>query len=149
MPEPGQRIETLRPASLPVPVPSGIDGKSLHRYGTKVGPRIFTAGLTATDYTEDLAGAARINKAFPYYGEAGRLQTDYILKNLQLILAEGGASMAEVVKAEVFLTDIRDFYGLEQVWKGMICAKYAKSVIGLDLAPTYRLRTAGDRVSML
>src|SRR5262249_7319806 len=34
----------------------------------------------------------------------------------QAILREGGASLADVVKAEVFLTDLRDFYGLEQVW---------------------------------
>jgi enamine deaminase RidA (YjgF/YER057c/UK114 family) len=116
-PESEHKIETLRPASLPAPVPVGLDEQPLFRYGTKAGPWVFTAGLTATDYSEGLAQEARINTAFPYYGEAGRLQTEYILKNLQTILAEGGASMADVVKAEVFLTDLNDFYGMEQVWK--------------------------------
>ncbi len=117
VPERGQRIEVLKPSSLPPAVPAGLDGQPLYRYGVKAGPWIFTAGITATDFTEGVAPSARTSPNFPYYGESGRLQTEYILKNLQAILAEGGASLADVVKAEVFLTDLKDFFRLEEVWK--------------------------------
>jgi len=117
IPQSGERLEVLTPKSLPTPAIAGLDGGPLYRYGMKAGPWIFTAGLTATDFNHGVAPEARHDPTFPYYAESARLQTDYILKNQQAILAEGGASMADVVKAEVFLTDIKDFFRLEQVWK--------------------------------
>ncbi|HTY55110.1 MAG TPA: RidA family protein [Candidatus Binataceae bacterium] len=117
IPQSGERLEVLAPKSLPTPAIAGLGSEPLFRYGMKAGPWIFTAGLTATDFNNGVAPAARHDPVFPYYAEVARLQTDYILKNHQTILAEGGASIADVVKAEVFLTDIKDFYRLEQVWK--------------------------------
>ena len=117
IPESGQGLEVLQPPTLPPPVPKGLDGQPLYKHGVKAGAFVFTAGLTATDFAEGVAPAARVDPRFPYYGENARLQTVYTLQALQAILHEGGASLADVVKAEVFLTDLRDFYGLEQVWK--------------------------------
>jgi enamine deaminase RidA (YjgF/YER057c/UK114 family) len=117
VPQDGERIEILQSSTLPRPVVKGLDGQPLYRYGVKAGPWVFTAGLTATDFSAGVAPQARVDPRFPYYGESARLQTAYTLQALQAILAEAGASLADVVKAEVFLTDLRDFYGLEQVWK--------------------------------
>lgn len=117
VPGPGERREHLAPPGLPLPLPAGLDGPPLYRYGTKVGSWIFTSGLTATDYTAAVAGAAATNPKFPYYGEAARLQTEYILRNLESVLAAGGATLADVVKAEVYLTDLCDFFRVDEVWK--------------------------------
>jgi len=115
--EGGQRPEVIQPPQLPLPAPQGLDSPPLYTYGVKAGPFVFTAGITATDFADGLAPQARIDPRFPYYGESARLQTEYILQTLQTILREGGTSLTDVVKAEVFLTDLRDFYGLEQVWR--------------------------------
>lgn len=117
VPESGQHLEVIQSSRLPTPVLKGLDGKPLYRQGVKVGPFVFTTGITATDFSEGITPQARIDPRFPYYGESARLQTDYALQALKTILEEGGASLTDVVKAEVFLTDLRDFYGMEQVWK--------------------------------
>ena len=116
-PEHGERLEFLNPASLPPAVPTGLDGRPLHHYGVKAGSFIFTAGITATDFNVGVAPTAHLDPNFIYYGEAARLQTEYILETLQTILNEGGASMDDVVKADIYLTDCQDFYRVEQVWK--------------------------------
>jgi reactive intermediate/imine deaminase len=36
-------------------------------------------------------------------------QTDYVFKNIEKILESGNATMKDVVKAQIFLTDIADF----------------------------------------
>lgn len=117
LPASTERREILAPSSLPVPLPAGLDGPPLYRYGMKVGPWIFTSGLTATDFANGVASAAATDPKFPYYGEAARLQTDYILNHLKAVLEAGGASMADVVKAEVYLTDLKDFFRVDEVWK--------------------------------
>lgn len=116
-PENGESIQLLNPASLPIPVPIGLDGQALFNYGAKAGPYIFTSGITATDYSQGVAPEAFLDPNFVYYGESARLQTEYVLEKLRLILEEGGASLADVVKANVYLTDPTDFYRFEQVWK--------------------------------
>ena len=44
-------------------------------------------------------------------------QTDQALKNLKAILAEAGCSLNDVVKNTVFLTDISNFAGMNEVYK--------------------------------
>ncbi len=117
VPEAGQQIEVLTPAGLPAPLPTGLDGPPLYQYGVKCGSWIFTSGLVATDFSEAIAADARTTSTFPYYGENGRLQTAHILKQLEAVLAAGGASLRDVVKAEVYLTDLKDFFRVDEVWK--------------------------------
>ena len=116
-PEGGKPLEILNPSSLPRPVPTGLDDRPLYNYGVKAGPFIFTASITATDFDQGVAPTAYLDPNFIYYGEEARLQAEYIFETLQTILKEGGASMQDVVKADVYLTDCRDFYRVEQVWK--------------------------------
>ena len=117
LPGAGETREVLTPPDLPAPLPLGLDGPPLYRHGVKVGPWIFTSGLTATDFADGVAAGAAINPRFPYYGEAARLQTEFILTNLARILAAGGASLKDVVKAEVYLTDLKDFFRVDEVWR--------------------------------
>jgi 2-iminobutanoate/2-iminopropanoate deaminase len=43
------------------------------------------------------------------------LQTEYIFKNLELILKEGGASLDDVVKAVIYVTDISHFDKISKI----------------------------------
>ena len=117
IPENGESIEILNPATLPRPIPTGLDDRPLFNYGVKAGQYIFTSAIMATDYEHGVAPEAVLDPNFIYYAESARLQTEYILEKLKVILAEGGATMADVAKADIYLTDQNDFYRFEQVWK--------------------------------
>jgi 2-iminobutanoate/2-iminopropanoate deaminase len=66
--------------------------------GAKGGNYVFTAGQVAWDERGRLVGIGDV-----------RAQTRQVLKNIASILAEGGASFADVVKCNVYLADIRHF----------------------------------------
>jgi len=78
---------------------------------------VFAAGALATDFKTGVAPEARINPAFPYYGSAIKKETRYILQNLVKTFQAAGTSLERTVKAQVFLTDIRDYSGFEEIWR--------------------------------
>lgn len=45
-----------------------------------------------------------------------RAQTEQVMKNIAAVLAAGGASFAEVVKTTIFLTDLKDFAVVNEVY---------------------------------
>ena len=71
--------------------------------GTKGGRLIYTAGQVAWDQNGNLVGVGDV-----------RAQTIQVLKNIESILAEAGATMADVLKCNVFLPDIRDFQDMNR-----------------------------------
>jgi enamine deaminase RidA (YjgF/YER057c/UK114 family) len=82
----------------------------------RVGNLVFAAGALATDFKTGIAPEARIDPAFPYYGSAIKRETRYILNNLRKTFAAAGTSLDQVVKAQVFLTDLADYSGFDEVW---------------------------------
>src|ERR671935_145467 len=76
----------------------------------RAGQFLFLAGQIASDYRTGIPAEARRDPEFPYYGSDIRRQTRYILNNCQAVLEAAGSSLANVVKAQVFLTDLRNFY---------------------------------------
>ncbi len=83
----------------------------------KVGNLIFAAGQLASDFTTGVPPEAKTRENFPYYGSNIKLQTRYILENLKKTFAAANSSMANVVKAQVFLTNLWDFNGFDEVWR--------------------------------
>ena len=72
----------------------------------KLGNLIFTSGAIARDpETKELIG-----------GDIEK-QTEQIILNLQAVLEAAGSSLDKVVKVTVFLTDIRDFEGMNKVYR--------------------------------
>ena len=84
---------------------------------TRAGGLIFAAGQLASDFQEGVPAAARRHPAFPFYGSDIKLQTEYVLGNLRRTFEAAGASLDQVVKAQVFLTDLNDFSGFDEVWR--------------------------------
>ena len=102
---------------------------------TRVGPYVFLAGQLASDFRTGIPPEARVDPNFRWYGSDIARQTEYILRNCQTVLEAAGSSLANVVKAQVFLTDLRNFYQFDKVWKRFF---------GEHVPPRTTVETAGD-----
>ena len=78
---------------------------------------IFAAGQLASDFITGVPDEARANPAFPFYGSNIKSQAGYILDNLNKTFTAAGGSLSSAFKAQVFMTDLRDFHGFDEVWK--------------------------------
>jgi reactive intermediate/imine deaminase len=85
--------------------------------GVLAGDTLYAAGQIASDYKTGVAPEARQDPAFPYYGSDIQKQARYILQNLRSVFEAAGSSLADVVKSQVFMTNLADFFYFDQVWK--------------------------------
>ncbi len=83
----------------------------------RVGDLVFAAGQLASDFKTGIPPEARVDPAFPYYGSDIKRQADFILKNLKKTFEAAGGSLDNVVKAQVFMMDLKDFNAFDEVWK--------------------------------
>ena len=102
--------EVLRGSGTPAPM-------AHYCQGVRVGETVYAAGQIASDYRTGVPPEARQDAAFPYYGSTIQKQAAYILENLRGVLRAGGCELKDVVKSQVFLTDLNDFHYFDQVWK--------------------------------
>ena len=73
-----------------------------------------------------------------------KAETRRVLENIRLNLEGCGATMADVVKCQVFLTDIRDFAAMNEVYTEFFGnSKPARSTIGVAALPL-----AGSKVEI-
>jgi 2-iminobutanoate/2-iminopropanoate deaminase len=73
--------------------------------GVRVGNLIFTAGQGGLDPATGQVVAGGVKE-----------QTDRTIRNLEAVLEAGGSSLAQVVKATVFLKDMNDFAAMNAVY---------------------------------
>ena len=101
------------------------------------GPLVFAAGQIASDYKTGIPPSARTDSAFPYYGSNIKRQTDYILGNLSKTFEAAGSSLDHVVKAQVFIADLNEFFAFDEVWKTYFKTPLPRTTIGTTglLAP--------------
>ena len=63
-------------------------------------------------------------------------QTEQVLRNLDAVLASAGATWMDVVKSTVFLTDMRDFPRMNEVYAGVMGdARPARSTVQVSALP--------------
>lgn len=94
-------------------VPTAFDG---HVQAIRAGDLLLLSGLMAVDKGGALATAARIDARQPYFGSAVQLQMEHLLAQAQHICAKAGTSLANVVRAQQFHTNLSDFNAAWQVW---------------------------------
>ncbi len=113
-------------------VPASPAPKPLANYAEarRVGDLVFAAGQLATDFVTGIPASARRHPAFPYYGSDIKLQTRCILENAKTTLASAGCTLEDVIKAQVFLTDLRHFHGFDEIWKSYFPTPPARTTIG-------------------
>jgi reactive intermediate/imine deaminase len=78
---------------------------------------VFAAGQLASDFKSGVPAEARKHPNFPYYGSDIKLQARFVLQNFARTFAAAGTSLNDVVKAQVFLTDLNDFSAFDEVWR--------------------------------
>lgn len=107
-------------ADQPVALSSDRVPKPLANYtqATGFGDYLFLAGQVPSHFGEGgIAPEARVDPAFPYYASAIECQTRYTLDNLKALLEDIGSDLEHVVKAQIFLTNLEDFWEFDNVWK--------------------------------
>lgn len=102
--------------------------------GKVLGP--YSRAVWAGD-TLFLSGQLGIDPATGKLVEGGvAAETEQLLKGHVAVLAAAGLSMANVVKANVFLTDMNDFAAMNKVYETFFEAPYpARSTIGVAALP--------------
>ena len=95
-------------------VPVAFSG---HVQAIRAGDLLFLSGLMAVGSNGALAAEARIDPRQPYFGSAAHLQMDHILAQAQRICRKAGTSLANLVRAQQFHTDLADFNGAWQAWQ--------------------------------
>jgi enamine deaminase RidA (YjgF/YER057c/UK114 family) len=89
------------------PAPHGIIG----------GDFIFVTGQIAHGFNEaGMAPEARLDPE-TWYGSSIKQQAEVALARCANVLAHVGASMADVLRADVYLNDMEDRFELEEVWR--------------------------------
>jgi len=96
--------------------------------GIRVGNLVFTAGQIALDPATGLVVAPGIEE-----------QTTRVLENLKAILEAAGSSLAQVVKATVFLKDFNDFAAMNAIYGAYLApegvAPPARSTVEVSRLP--------------
>jgi reactive intermediate/imine deaminase len=96
----------------------------------QAGDLVFAAGQLASDFRTGVPASARRGENFPFYGSDIQLQTEFVLENLKKTFETAGSSLDHVVKAQVFLTNLNDFAGFDQVWKRYFKVPPPRTTVG-------------------
>src|SRR5262249_47940980 len=126
----GAPIEPIFPAGLDVPSTSSFVPV------VKAGDLVFVAGMLAAHGQGDLGGIApeaKVPEGHLWKGDRIQLETQYLIRQkLVPALAGAGLTLADVVKASVFLRDVDDIPGFNQVW----AEAFAGAVPATTIVPT-------------
>lgn len=80
------------------------------------GPLVFLPGNTASDFTTGIHSEAHADPTFWFERDIVK-QTEFILKTRRILLEEMGLSLADVVQATIYITELNDLPELETVWR--------------------------------
>ncbi len=105
----GIAIEAINSDAVPSPL-------GLFTQASKAGDYVFPAGQLATDWRSGLAPEVR-GTAFHWGNNQVERETRYILRNIGLTLEAAGSSLQNIVKAQVYLTNIEDLPRVDRVWR--------------------------------
>ncbi len=96
--------------------------------GKAIGP--YSLGIAAGDYVF-LSGQIPLDGATGKLAPGGiEAQTEQVFRNIKALLESAGVTMAHVVKATVFMTDLTEFAAMNAVYEKNVPAPYpARSTI--------------------
>lgn len=119
----------------------------------EVGGFIFASGATPTDYQSGsawprgpgtgLAEDARIDPNF-WFGSEIKAQTIYVTKKIATYLEAGGAALRDVVKAQVYLSRMDDYFAFQEAWRDAFDGHPPATTV----LPVKGMSTAGGRVEI-
>lgn len=131
-------------------VPRPLAGYSM---AIRAGDWIWTAGASPTDFKgaavyygaegTGLAPEARVNPIF-WHDYPIQKQVPYVMKKLVAYLEAAGSDLEHVVKAQVYLADMSDFWAFDELWREY----FPKDPPATLLAPITRMAMTGSRVEI-
>ncbi|HXL46034.1 MAG TPA: RidA family protein, partial [Candidatus Binatia bacterium] len=132
---PGCLVEVDLTATMPraagrVVSSSGPRPLASYSEAVVVGDLVFAAGQLASDFKTGVPREARVDPAFPFYGSDIKRQTRFILENLARTFEAAGTSLDRVVKAQVFHTDLSNFFAFDEVWREFFPTPPPRTTIG-------------------
>ncbi|MBR6232264.1 MAG: Rid family detoxifying hydrolase [Erysipelotrichaceae bacterium] len=93
----------------------------------------YSQGIVAGDYIF-VAGQRPVDPKTGYIPEDIQGQTRQVIKNIESILAEHGATLADVVRSGAYLSDLANFSAMNEVYSEMFPKPYpARTCIGTSL----------------
>jgi 2-iminobutanoate/2-iminopropanoate deaminase len=96
-----------------------------YNHAVRIGDLLFCAGQIPIDPANGNLVAGDI-----------KAQTTRVLENIKIILEDQGVSFANVVKSTVFLTNLADFAGMNEVYARYISSDFpARSTIQVAALP--------------
>lgn len=107
---------TTKPGA-PMPPHERIWGQKIYAKAVRGGGFIFTAGRTNNVIGGSDDSTARGLSDLPFAADRAEVTTKMILSYLTQSLSEFGASLRDVVRAEIHLSDMTQLAGLERVWR--------------------------------
>jgi enamine deaminase RidA (YjgF/YER057c/UK114 family) len=129
-PHAGLDVKPLYPSGLDIPATSAFAPVAT------AGDYVFVAGFLAAWKPGDLGGIApeaKVPEGHLWKGNRIQLEADYLIRRKLVPALEGaGASLASVVKAQVYLADIHDVPAFNQVW----ARHFGKDVPATTFVPT-------------
>ena len=84
-----------------LPIPAGIMSQGIK---TPAGNMVFVSGQVSRNAQGEIVGVGDIEA-----------QTRQVLENVKAVLAQGGATLDDVVKVTVFVTDVGDYAAIHKV----------------------------------
>ena len=123
-------IERVSPAGVPSP-------RGPYSPAVKAGGFIYVSGQISVDPATDKA----------HLGDVAT-ETRQVLKNIETNLAACGATMADVVRCTVYLTNVADFAGMNAVYAEFFGnAKPARTTIGVASLPLAGAKVEIDAIA--
>ncbi len=108
------RVEAIRLQEIDAPTTSG------YAPAVRAGDYVFVAGQMATQgkgSEERIPPEARPVPGYLWRGKQIKLEAEYIIRHrLEPALKASGSSLANIVKAQVYMRDIDDFPAFNEVW---------------------------------
>ena len=93
----------------------------------------YSQGIVAGDYIF-VAGQRPVDPKTGYIPEDIQGQTRQVIKNIESILAEHGATLADVVRSGAYLSDLANFSAMNEVYSEMFPKPYpVRTCIGTSL----------------
>lgn len=104
------------PADVPLPV-------GAYSPAVRAGDMLFVSGQVPRDFMTGVLVGATVEE-----------QAHQVLLNLRSVLAAGGATLADVVSATIYLANEQDWPAVNDIWKSTFTAPYpSRTTVGASL----------------
>lgn len=128
-PPAGMPIQALRPDGLEVAPVMGFAPT------VRAGDYVFLSGQMAENANDGIAPEVKVPPTHLWKGLAIKLETEHtVKKRLEPALSAGGSSLANVVKAQAYISDVDDIPAFNQIWN----ACFPTEAPALTIVPTAR-----------